>query len=64
MIVAMKKVYRQPLAAFVEIATCGVIVVSGGAGGSGSSIGSGTVDPGEAWAGEARNDWTNIWNGI
>ena len=48
-IVAMKKVYRQPLAAFVEIAVCRVIAVYGGARGSGSSIGSGTVDSGVEW---------------
>ena len=45
----MKKVYRQPLAAFVEIAVCCVIAVFGGARGSGSSIGSGTVDSGVEW---------------
>lgn len=49
---------------FVEIAVSSVLAVSGDAEGPGSSVGSGTVDPGNAWAGEARNDWANIWDGI
>jgi hypothetical protein len=60
----MKKAYRQPMVTFVEIAVTSVLAVSGDAEGPGSSVGSGTVDPGNAWAGEARNDWANIWDGI
>lgn len=64
MIKAVKKIYEQPLAACVEIAVSSVLAVSGEGGGAGSSIGSGTVDPGDAWAGEARNDWSNIWGSM
>ena len=60
----MKKNYKQPLATFVEISVSGVLAVSGDTGGAGSSIGSGTVNPEEAWTNEARGDWSDIWSAM
>lgn len=62
--VIVRKVYKQPSAVFVEIGLSGSLAVSGETEGTGSAIGSGTVDPGDAWAGEARGDWSDIWNGM
>jgi hypothetical protein len=60
----MKSVYEQPSVAFVEFSPSGILAVSKVDTDPGSSIGSGTVDPEEAWTNGARGDWSDIWNGM
>ena len=60
----MKRIYEQPLANLIELAAFEVIAVSVSQDETGVAIGSGTVNPDEAWADESRNAWFDIWGAM
>ena len=60
----MKREYEQPLVNYVALVPVGMLAASATGDGPGAGIGSGKVNPDEAWANEYRNTWSEMWSGF